>query len=135
MVPHHRALPPGRQLEAVEAARPAAGCVPPPPLLLLVGVVVVLLLLRQPPRAHPRSLPLPAPRGPPPPLRAGEHTGHVSLTPEGHLQLAVEWGEPLGGSGRDVFVVSEGGARLEVTTTLAVGGEEVGYMQVYCRER
>jgi hypothetical protein len=69
-------------------------------------------------------------------LRRGGAAGAAAPAPGGGVRLALRWGEPFAGGLVQRFHLSgEDPEVLLVDTTMAVGGAEVSYREVYRRQR
>lgn len=66
-------------------------------------------------------------------LRPGQHRGWVTRTREGHICIKVEWDDPLGGRGSDVFYSPREGT-LHADTVLYINGRKVTYRTVYHKQ-
>ena len=80
---------------------------------------------------------LPPPLHPPPERirTAGKHSGQARALACGGVQLAIEWGDPFGGSGVDEFTL-KGADELHVNSKLGLkGGDGGGFYAVYKRKR
>ncbi|GBF88035.1 hypothetical protein Rsub_00747 [Raphidocelis subcapitata] len=67
-------------------------------------------------------------------LRGGSVTGRVTAPSPDTLAVALEWGEPHGGTGEDVFSMPSADCLVIDQTTRTTGGGEVRYRSIYRRE-
>ena len=52
----------------------------------------------------------------------------------GSLQLDMEWGDPVKGSGTDLFTMSPDGRMLTVSSVISIGGQQAAYKTVYSKK-
>ena len=64
---------------------------------------------------------------------AGLHRGSAEKLPDGAVCITLDWGEPLGGVGTDVFYIPAPGI-LYVDSTLLRKGETVKYRTIYNKQ-
>lgn len=67
-------------------------------------------------------------------LAAGLHRGTAEKLPDGAVCITLEWDEPLGGVGTDVFYVPAPNL-LYVDSTILMHGQVVKYRTVYNRQQ
>ena len=66
-------------------------------------------------------------------LVAGLHRGTAELLPDGAVCVTLEWDEPLGGIGTDVFYVPAP-KLLYVDSTILMHGQTVKYRTIYHKQ-
>lgn len=64
---------------------------------------------------------------------AGLHRGTAEKLPDGAVCITLEWDEPLGGIGTDVFYVPAPGL-LYVDSTIVMNGKSVKYRTIYNKQ-
>lgn len=66
-------------------------------------------------------------------LRKGLHRGSVEKLPDGAVCITLEWDEPLGGVGTDVFYIPAAGI-LYVDSTILMQGQTIKYRTIYNKQ-
>jgi hypothetical protein len=64
---------------------------------------------------------------------AGLHRGAAEKLPDGAVCITLEWDEPLGGVGTDVFYVPAPGI-LYVDSTILMQGQTIKYRTIYNKQ-
>jgi hypothetical protein len=67
------------------------------------------------------------------PVLAGKHRGRLLVEKDGCLRLKVEWDDPFGGTGHEIFRLVTP-TELHAHSHLSVGGRTVDYLTVYRRK-
>jgi hypothetical protein len=64
---------------------------------------------------------------------AGLHRGTAEKLPDGAVCITLEWDEPLGGLGTDVFYIPAPGI-LYVDSTILMHGQTIKYRTIYNKQ-